>query len=246
MIEAARFIELESAYTRLQSDFVSLQSAYENVQQQLAWFQRQVFGEKSEKRLEFDVTVQSDLLSGLGVPDVALPPLPPETITYTRRAKVRTEDTVNPTGLRFTKDAVIEEIQIDDPAFDALPEDEKERIGEKVTWRLSQRRSSYTVLKFIRPVYKLKSTGEIVCAQTPPAVFEGCTADVSVLAGLLIDKGLYHLPIYRQHQRMTDGGLVLSRQTPLNWSARAIDLLTPIAVAQGRNIVETNHHVAMD
>ena len=260
MTEAAHVIELESTHARLVSDFSALQSNlssvsaayqalqadYENLKQQLAWFQRQVFGEKSEKRLEFDVTVQSDLLSGLGVPDVALPPLPPETITYTRRAKVRTEDTVNPTGLRFTKDAVIEEIQIDDPAFDALPEDEKERIGEKVTWRLSQRRSSYTVLKFIRPVYKLKSSGEIVCAQTPPAVFEGCTADVSVLAGLLIDKGLYHLPIYRQHQRMTDGGLVLSRQTPLNWSARAIDLLTPIAVAQGRNIVETNHHVAMD
>ena len=166
MTEAAHVIELESTHARLVSDFSALQSNlssvsaayqalqadYENLKQQLAWFQRQVFGQKSEKRLEFDVTVQSDLLSGLGVPDVALPPLPPETITYTRRAKVRTEDTVNPTGLRFTKDAVIEEIQIDDPAFDALPEDEKERIGEKVTWRLSQRPSSYTVLKFIRPV----------------------------------------------------------------------------------------------
>ena len=157
-----------------------------------------MFGQKSEKRLEIDVAVQSDLLAGLGVPDVALPPLPlTETITVTRRAKVRTDDIVNPKGLRFTDAAVIEEIQIDDPALDALPDDAKERIGEKVTWRLSRRRSSYTVIKFTRPVYKLKATGKIVCAEPLPAVFEGCTADVSVLAGLLIDKGLFHLPIYR-------------------------------------------------
>jgi len=63
-----------------------------------------------------------------------------------------------------------------------------------VTWRLSQRPSSYSVLKLICPVYRLKASGEIVCAQTPPAIFPGCTADVSVLAGLLIDKGRYHLP----------------------------------------------------
>ena len=183
----------------------------------LAWFQHQVFGEKSEKRLEIDETIQPSLLAGLGVPDVALPPArPEETVTYARRPKVRTAETVLPAGLRFTDDAVIEELQLDDPAFEAIPEDQKERIGEKVTYRLAQRPSSYSILKLIRPVYRLKASGEILCAETPPAVFPGCTADVSVLAGLMINKGRYHLPIYRQHQRMTDGGLILSRQTPLN------------------------------
>ena len=260
MTPVARIAELESTNARLQSDYSALQSNlssmstayqsleadYENLKQQLAWFQRQVFGEKSEKRLEIDEAIQPSLLAALGVPEVALPPLPTETITYTRRSKVRTEETVLPAGLRFTDDAVIEEIQIDDPAFDALPDDQKERIGEKVSWRIVQRPSSYAVLKMIRPVYKLTLSGEIVCAEAPPAIFPGCTADVSVLAGLMIDKGLYHLPIYRQHQRMTDGGLILSRQTPLNWISRSLDLLTPIAAAMGRHIVETGTHLAMD
>ena len=247
MTEAARFTELESAYTRLQSDFVSLQSAYDNLQQHLAWFQRQVFGEKSEKRLEIDEAIQPSLLTGLGVPDVALPPArPEETVTFTRRPKIRTEEMVLPAGLRFTDDAVIEELQLDDPAFEAIPENEKERIGEKVTYRIAQRPSSYSILKLIRPVYKLKSSGEIVCGEAPPSIFPGCMADVSVLAGLMVDKGLYHLPIYRQHQRMTDGGVVVSRQSPLSWTSRSVDLVTPIAQALGRHIVETNGHIAMD
>ena len=254
MTPVVRIAELESTNARLQSDlttlstsYQSLNAEYENLKQHLAWFQRQVFGEKSEKRLEIDEAIQPSLLTGLGVPDVALPPArPEETVTFTRRPKVRTDETVLPAGLRFTDDAVIEELQLDDPAFEAIPEDEKERIGEKVTYRIAQRPSSYSILKLIRPVYKLKSSGEIVCAEAPPSIFPGCMADVSVLAGLMVDKGLYHLPIYRQHQRMTDGGVVVSRQSPQNWTSRSVDLLTPIAQAQGRHIVETNGHIAMD
>ena len=32
----------------------------------------------------------------------------------------------------------------------------------------------------------------------PSAVFEGSLADVSLLAGILVDKFAYHLPLYRR------------------------------------------------
>ena len=247
MTPAARISELETTNAKLQKELTAVTDVCEQLKEQLAWFQRQVFGKKSERRIEIDVAIQPSLLAGLGVPDVALPPVrPAETVTYTRRPKVRTEDTVLPAGLRFTDAAVIEDIQLDDPAFEAIPEDQKERIGEKVTYRIAQRPSSYSILRLIRPVYRLKVSGEIVCAEAPPAIFPGCPADVSVMAGLMVDKGLYHLPIYRLHQRMTDGGVIVSRQTPLNWFTRGLDLLIPIVTAMGRNVVETNRHVAMD
>jgi transposase len=34
---------------------------------------------------------------------------------------------------------------------------------------------------------------------------------VSFVAGLLIDKFAYHLPLYRQHQRLADAGFTVSR-----------------------------------
>ena len=55
--------------------------------------------------------------------------------------------------------------------------------------------------------------------------------DVSFLAGLLVDKFVYHTPLYRQHQRLIDEGIVVSRSTLDKWARDAIALLEPIARA---------------
>jgi len=66
-------------------------------------------------------------------------------------------------------------------------------------------------------------------------VLDHAQVDVSFLAGMLVDKFVYHLPLYRQHQRLTDEGFVLSRSTLDNWARKAIGLLEPIA----RAVLET-------
>ena len=50
--------------------------------------------------------------------------------------------------------------------------------------------------------------------------------------GLLVDKFCYHLPLYRQHQRLKDAGITLSRSTLTNYVQRSIELLQPIYDAQ--------------
>jgi transposase len=67
------------------------------------------------------------------------------------------------------------------------------------------------VIKYRRPVVKLKKSQALVCAAAPAGVIDGSRADVSFVAGLLIDKFAYHLPLYRQHQRLTDAGITVSR-----------------------------------
>ena len=69
------------------------------------------------------------------------------------------------------------------------------------------------VLKYVRPVIKLKQTEQLCCPPAPSAVFDKSVADVSLLAGLLIDKFAYHLPLYRQHQRLAHAGIRLNRST---------------------------------
>ena len=44
----------------------------------------------------------------------------------------------------------------------------------------------------------------------------------------MVDKGVYHLPLHRQHQRLVDSGIMVSRATLLNWMSRSIELLRPI------------------
>jgi len=67
-------------------------------------------------------------------------------------------------------------------------------------------------------------------------VIEGSRADVSFVAGLLIDKFAYHLPLYRQHQRLQDAGFTVSRPWLTQLAQQGAALLEPIYAAQFASI----------
>ena len=237
MSTAVRIAELEQQNTQLSVQL-------EVLKRQLDWFKRQLFGAKSEKQLLIDPAVQGNLLAALGVATSPPPPITPTTtVTYTRQ-KLR-DNAVTDSGLRFDATVPVNIIIIGDPAIEALPASARECIGEKVTYRLAQRPASYEVMKYIRKVYKITATQAIVTTIAPPTVLDKCVADVSLLAGLLTDKFLYHLPLYRQHQRITAAGIQVSRGSLTNWSSRAIDLLAPIYAAQFSQVL-LSRVLAMD
>ncbi|MDH4274108.1 MAG: IS66 family transposase [Gammaproteobacteria bacterium] len=212
----------------------ALQQRCASLQQQLDWYKKQLFGPKSEKRYLDGERLQLPL--DLGVTATEEPPVAPkQTIAYeraVRRPKQRGEDVLNEEGLRFGADVPVKEIVVNPPEIAGLSPDQYTVIREEKTHRLAQRPGSAVVLCYITPVVKLKETQALVQASAPANVLERCSADVSVLAGLLIDKFVYHLPLYRQHQRLRDQGIELSRATLDNWVKRAIALLNPIYDAQ--------------
>jgi hypothetical protein len=85
-------------------------------------------------------------------------------------------------------------------------------------------------------VVKLKETSALSCVPAPPAILEGGRADVSFLAGLVIDKFLYHLPLYRQHQRLIAAGIEVSRQWLTQQVLAVALLLAPIVAAMLEDI----------
>ena len=188
--------------------------------------------------------MQGNLLAGLGV--LAPPPkdTPTETITYQRRKKTR-DAAVNDSGLRFDDTVAVHTIHVSDPAIDCIPQDQREVIGEKISYRLAQRPGSYLILKYVRPVIKRKDTQAIMSACAPGNVLENSSVDVSFLAGMLIDKFCYHLPLYRQHQRLAQCGIQVSRSSLTNWAGRGIDLLEPIVDAQYGHVLQSRV-LAMD
>jgi transposase len=87
----------------------------------------------------------------------------------------------------------VEVIELPNPDLAGLPAQDYEVIGEKVTYRLAQRPGAYVVPKYVRKVVKLKAAEALLCPAAPPAVLERSIADVSLLAGVLLDKFCYHL-----------------------------------------------------
>ena len=246
--ENARLIAAVAGVTGQLADLAGqLQSALGRVtqlQQQLDWFKRQLFGRTSEKRLEFDEVEQANLFAALGIEAPPEEEVPTQEITYRRREK-RRDGAVNECGLRFDETVPVEVIQVADPAVEAIPETEREVIGEKVSHRLAQEPGSYKILKYVRQVVKRRDTGELLTPPAPANVLERTVVDVSFLAGMLIDKFRYHLPLHRQHQRLADSGIRVSRSSLTNWAGRAVDLLEPVCAAQAAHILQGGV-VAMD
>jgi transposase len=218
-----------------------LQLKVKSLEQQLVWFKRQLFGEKSEK---FDMT---DNPYQVTIGDVlnALPQLPTtaheekQSISYQRgkAKKNHLEGSPDDSGLRFDDSVPVKEINIASPELEGPDADNYEIIDYKNTYRLAKRPSSYVVLKYIRTVLKEKSTLRIITPAAADNVLDKSFADVSFLAGLLIDKFCYHQPLYRQHQRLQQNGIQVARSTLTNLVKRSIELLKPIAQAQKENIL---------
>jgi len=221
----------------------------EQLQTQLEWFKKQLFGQKSEKRIVLFDEAQASLFDAQSAPDTPEDQRPDQQISYTRKkGKKDREESVTDSGLRFDETVPVERIEIPSPELNGEDADQYEVIGEKRLHRLAQRPGSYVILEYTTPVVKPKVfEGEIdiITASFPSTVFEGTIADVSLLAGMLVDKFIYHLPLYRQHQRMAQEGLKLSRATLTNWFHRTIPLLVPIYNAQLSNIL-LSRVLAMD
>jgi len=226
----------EKAATMTREDVAALLASHDKLTRHLEWFKQQLFGAKSERRL-LDPDGRQLALGEWGQQEA-----PGTEVTvgeHQRRSRpARSENAVG--ELRFDESVPVEEILLPAPGVDA----DAEIVGEKVTLRLAQRPSSFVVLKFIRPVVK-KKDGSLVCAPAPGGVLGKSIADVSLLASMAIDKFAYHLPLYRQHQRMQAAGIRLARSTLTTLIHRMADLLQPIYEAQLYSVV-SGSVVAMD
>ncbi len=212
----------------------------ENVQlrAQVTWFQRQLFGSKSEKRIVEPDAAQGTLGEAFdAAPDTPAPGRKTRVAGHERIAAPK-RPAADESTLFFDENKVpVEVIQVPNTESEGLDPEDVEVIGERVSHRLAQRPGSYVILKYVRPVIKRRDTQQLSCPAAPVGVLEGSRADVSFIAGLLVDKLCYHLPLYRQHQRLAQAGVKVSRLWLTQVAQSAIALLEPIHDAQWQSIL---------
>jgi transposase len=205
---------------------------------QVAWFQRQIFGQKSERFVAAS-DPQQLYLGQMPVPDTQ-PEKRKSVPAHTRR--VPTQDGADSgESLKFFDESrvPIRSIRLEHPDTAGKSPDQYEIIGEKITYRLIQNPGSYEILKVHRPVVKIRETQQILCAAAPAGVIDDSRADVSFIAGVLVDKFAWHLPLYRQHQRLQASGIDVSRPWLTQISQKGISLLAPIYAAQYASVLNS-------
>ncbi len=226
----AKYHLSETKYQEIEFRYQELKSKYQEASEQIKWFKSQTFGKKSEIRKPISNSKQLFLGDSLVTEDGSSAKEPElKTVSYQRKNRSKKQaipNQVSDIGLQFDDSVEVKEIITDNPLIKDLDPSEYEVIGEHVSYSLAQIPAVYKVLKCVQKVVKLK--GEISSNPKPQAVLEGTYADVSLLANLAIDKCLYHLPIYRQEQRILASGIKISRNTLIGYVQRTAELLEPI------------------
>jgi len=208
------------------------------LQHQIEWFRRQIFGQKSERFIA-ESNPQQMYLGQMPVPETKSEKR--KTIPAHTRRVASQDGADSGESLKFFDESrvPIRSIRLDHPDTAGKSPDQYKVIGEKITYRLIQNPGSYEVLKVHRPVIKIKQTERIVCAPAPAGVIDDSRADVSFIAGLLVDKFAWHLPLYRQHQRLEAAGISVSRPWLTQVSQKGIALLAPIYAAQYASVLQS-------
>lgn len=220
------------------------------LRRQVAWFQRQIFGQKSERQMPEPEGVQGTLGEAFEVvPDDAAPAKKTNIAAHEREPRSKNQNLIDGSddaALFFDETKVpVEVIAIANEETAGLDAADFEVIGEKVSYRLAQRPGSYVILKYVRPVIKLRADQTLSCPSAPVSVLDGCRADVSFIAGMIIDKFAYHQPLYRQHVKLQDCGINVSRAWITKLMPAAVSLVEPIFNAQLES-VRRSRVIAMD
>lgn len=184
----------------------------EILQHQIAQLNRARFGVSSERLMG-----QAELFDA--ATDI---PVPPVAAVVPVEGHTRKGRPALPKGLPRTR---IEYDLSDEQkmAFDTL-----ERIGEERSETLHYEQSRLTVIEHIRFKYVAKKDGEssIVTASAQPSSLPKSNASASLLANVLVNTYVDHLPLNRQEMRYVRRGVYLPRATLCEWKLASAELLS--------------------
>ena len=212
-------------YEELLDTAKKFESEINYLQFQIDQFKRLMFGAKRERFVpehnELQLTLPFDV-----EPLAEEKPKQKQTITYTR-SKGKREN--HPGRLPLPEHLPVEEIVIE-PQEDTTG---MKCIGKEVTDQLEMIPAKLFIKRYIRPKYikvedKETLTHKGIIADLPVFPIEKGIAGPGLLAQIMIDKFVDHLPIYRQIERFKREGVKIPASTINGWQESVCNLLWPL------------------
>jgi transposase len=100
-------------------------------------------------------------------------------------------------------------------------------IGKEVTEELEVEPARFYIKRYIRYKYAPKGSGSdgVHIGELPERVIDKGIAGAGLLATILVDKYVDHLPLYRQRQRFLRENIPIAPSTLEGWAAQAMERL---------------------
>ena len=216
--------QLESKLSETESKLSGTESKLAEMEFQFEQLKRLYYGSKRERFIKNTDENQMEL--PFDVEEEQEPEKQQETITYVR---TKTKRVNHPGRMALPDHLPVKEIVIE-PREDITG---MKCIGREVTDQLELVPAKLFIRRYIRPKY-IKSEDEQtlthkgVIASLPVFPIEKGIAGPGLLAQIMIDKFVDHLPVYRQIERFKREGIKIPSATINGWQEAVCSLLWPL------------------
>jgi transposase len=218
---------LQNENAQLRHEVAQCNEKIIDLEEQLNWFKKQIFGQKSERDVSH---VNPNQLELEGFEAIG------KTEQQTKAVAAHTRRKPNRNGqesIVLPKDLPVETVIID------IPEEQKicketgaplVKIGEETTYKIAYKPGSFYLKEIIRPKYAHPKQEEkgILAAELPETFLPKCRADESFLAFILTKKFADHMPLYRICEGLQRHGITISRKLLSQWVIRCGMALMPL------------------
>lgn len=213
-----------------------MQATIDSLQNMMAWFRKKLFGSMSEKNLPLDPSVLEPTLFDMSLPEEEQAALDAEVKKMEEQNAKAIDVKSHKREVRkpvMRKDLPVEETHI---YPEGISLDEYTEIGVETTDRIAIRPAVMYIDRTVRHKFVLKSSLQIeepekqtfVIAPLPEMTIPKGMASESLLADILVDKYVYHLPFYRVIQKYKELGVLLSGSTIGDWFNAVCSKLRPL------------------
>jgi transposase len=211
---------LKRKKAELADEVIVLRGRNAELEHQLDLYKRMIFGQKRERFIS--ETPEGQLLLDLGLEELVRDDeevVEQVTVTKTKR---KGKPVRRPLPESLPRKTTVIEPDVD--LTGAV------RIGEEVTEWLEVKPCEFYVRRIVRPKYAWPDKEErgIAIAELPSRPIHKSMAGASLLALIILDKYVDHLPLYRQVRRFGRLGVKISKSTMGDWIAGSCQLLEPL------------------
>src|SRR5664280_532321 len=188
--------------------------------------ERFITGESSPSQLSLDI--QTDALAACSVTKA-------QKIEYVRNTTQVTKEHPGRTKLPEhleRREIIIEPTQLTEGS---------KKIGEEITEELEYEPGKLFVNRYVRPKYIQANNQGIIIAPIMERPLPKAIVGPGLLAQIIIDKYVDHLPLYRQLERFKREGINIPYSTIGDWIKNGCMLIEPLYASLQKLIVQSNY-----
>ncbi len=208
------------------------------LEQQLQQLQKMIFGSRQERFVPASPTDPQLLLDIPTETVAAVSVTGAQKISYIRQGVTVEPKPLQHPGRTKLPESLRREQIIIEPAADTAG---CRKMGEEITEVLEYQPGELYVKQYRRIKYACPDNNGVLIGELPSRPLPKAIAGEGLLAQIVIDKYIDHLPLHRQMQRFERAGVKLPYSTLTDWVSETCGLITPLFNALKVEVLQSSY-----